>query len=173
MSADANIDLWRSSLWQQLGAAIDMLDNAITACPDDLWDDGPPATAFWYLVYHTLFHLDLGLTGSVADFKPPPPFTLAELDPAGVYPERTYSKVEMRVYLDQVRTKCRTTIAGMSDARAAEPSRIPWIEVPIFELYLYNLRHVQHHTARLYLILRQRTDSAPGWVKRARVERSG
>lgn len=36
------------------------------------------------------------------------------------------------------------------------------------ELLLYNMRHVQHHTAQLNLILRQETDSAPGWVARGR-----
>ena len=34
-----------------------------------------------------------------------------------------------------------------------------------------NLRHVQHHTAQLNLLLRQRTDSAPRWVSRGRERR--
>jgi hypothetical protein len=29
-------DFWKTLLWQQLGAAIDMLENAMHACPDDL-----------------------------------------------------------------------------------------------------------------------------------------
>ena len=28
---------WKTALWQQFGAAIDMLHNAIEACPDALW----------------------------------------------------------------------------------------------------------------------------------------
>jgi hypothetical protein len=36
------------------------------------------------------------------------------------------------------------------------------------ELLLYNMRHVQHGAAKLNLILRQRTGSAPPWVARAR-----
>jgi len=35
------------------------------------------------------------------------------------------------------------------------------------ELLLYNMRHVQHHAAQLNLILRQKVDSAPGWVAQA------
>jgi hypothetical protein len=31
--------LWRTILWQQFGAAIDMLENALVACPDELWSD--------------------------------------------------------------------------------------------------------------------------------------
>ena len=30
---------WRTIIWQQFGAAIDMLDNALRACPDELWRD--------------------------------------------------------------------------------------------------------------------------------------
>lgn len=26
-------------IWQQFGAAIDMLNNAMNACPDDLWTE--------------------------------------------------------------------------------------------------------------------------------------
>jgi hypothetical protein len=28
---------WKMILWQQFGAAIDDLDNALRACPDELW----------------------------------------------------------------------------------------------------------------------------------------
>ncbi len=169
--ADANP--WTASVWPQFGAAIDMLDNAIVACPDAVWDDGTQSPLFWHMVYHTLFLLDVSLSGSVAGFTPPAPFTLSELDPAGVMPERTYSKVELRVYLDHCRTKCRTTLAEMTDARARERCSLPWIDLTMAELQLYNLRHVQHHAAQLNLILRQRTDDAPGWVRRTRVDRSG
>lgn len=62
---------WKATLWQQLGAAIDMLGNTVEACPDE-------------------------------------------------------------------------------------------------ELLLYNMRHVQHHTGQLNLILRQKTGSAPRWVAQAR-----
>jgi hypothetical protein len=36
----------------------------------------------------------------------------------------------------------------------------------VFELLLYNLRHVQHHAAQLNLILRQQVDAAASWVGR-------
>jgi uncharacterized damage-inducible protein DinB len=41
------------------------------------------------------------------------------------------------------------------------------VEIRFAELLLYNVRHVQHHAAQLSLILRQTTDSAPGWVGHA------
>ena len=33
--------LWTTALWQQFGAAIDMLDNAVIACPTTLWHAAP------------------------------------------------------------------------------------------------------------------------------------
>ena len=40
--------LWKTSLWQQFGTAIDILDDATSACPEQLWmvplwDVEPPA----------------------------------------------------------------------------------------------------------------------------------
>ena len=46
---------WSALLWPQLGAAIDMLENAVLACPDELWSDRSQRPEYWYVVYHTLF----------------------------------------------------------------------------------------------------------------------
>ncbi|HEX8244956.1 MAG TPA: DinB family protein [Longimicrobium sp.] len=161
---------WKRDVWRQFGAAIDMLGNAITACPDALWDDRSRQPEFWYLAYHTLFFLDLYLSPSVAGFAPPAPFNLDELDEAGVLPERPYTKDELLRYLEHGRQKCRATIAAMTDEDADEPRGFDWLEAGAFELLLYNLRHVQHHAAQLNLLLRQATNSAPGWARRAKGE---
>jgi hypothetical protein len=158
--------LWKTVIWQQLGAAIDMLENAMAACPDELWSDRSQRPEFWYVVYHTLFFLDLYLSGSVEGFVPPEPFTLDELDPAGVLPERPYTKEELQAYLEHGRAKCRATIEGLTEEKARRLCRFEWIELSGLEILLYNLRHVQHHAAQLNLILRQKTDSAPRWVAR-------
>lgn len=153
-------------VWRQLGAAIDMLENAITACPDALWDDRRQPPEFWYVAYHTLFFLDFYLSEREEGFAPPEPFTLDELDPAGVMPPRTYSRDELLRYLRHGREKTRALVASLTDARAAEARRFLGREWTILEWLLSSMRHVQHHTAQLNLILRQRTDSAPGWVGR-------
>ena len=160
--------LWRASIWQQFGAAIDMLDNALRACPDTLWRDRSQQPEFWYVVYHTLFWLDLYLSGAVESFAPPAPFTLDELDPAGLLPERPYTKGELQTYLDHGRTKCRATIEALTDEQAHRRCGFAWGEVSFAELLLYNMRHVQEHASQLSLILGQKTDSAPGWVVQAK-----
>jgi hypothetical protein len=155
---------WRTIIWQQFGATIDMLENALHACPDDLWSDRSQRQEFWYIVYHTLFWLDLYLTGSLEGFAPPAPFTLDELDPAGVLPERPYTKAEMQTYLDHGREKCRTTIAALTDEQANRPCKFSWMQLSFAELLLDNMRPVQYHAAELNVILGDKTGSAPNWV---------
>ena len=159
---------WKAILWQQFGAAIDMLENAVVACPDELWNDQSRRPEFWYLVFHTLFFLDLYVYGSVEGFAPPAPFTLDELDPEGVLPERAYTKDELQAYLELCREKCRKAIDALTDEKAWQRCSFEWVDVGEAELILYNLRHVQHHAAQLNLILRQTIDSAPRWVFKAK-----
>lgn len=159
-------------LWRQFASAIGMLERAIHACPDELWSDPsrPPewkdddVVGFWYVVYHTLFWLDCYLTGSREGFAPPEPFNLDEFDPAGTLPERAYSKAELLDYLDHGREKCRVTIAALTAEKAARLCEFPWVRLSFGELLLDNMRHVQHHTAQLNLILRQNVQAAPGWI---------
>jgi hypothetical protein len=90
--------MWRTALSRQFEAAIDMLENALRACPDELWteslwkvmpdhpgvwpsdhsaEDSARASdgaiqvfsAFWYLGYHVLFFMDLYLSGGFEQFE--------------------------------------------------------------------------------------------------------
>lgn len=163
----------RTILWQQFGAAIDDLDNAIRACPDELWRarlwDDPAEEKFflpefWYVVYHALFWLDLYLTGAEEGFVPPSPFALIEQDENGPIPERPYTKQELQGYLEGCRKRCQTTIESMTDEEAQRICRFGWGEISFAELLLYSMRHMQGHAAQLNLLLGQKTGSAPVWV---------
>lgn len=157
-------DAWKEIVWRQFGGAIDMLANAVRACPEELWGDRGRRPEFRHVVYHTLFYLDLYLSGSAEGFAPPEPYTLDELDPAGLMPGRVYAKEEMLGYLRHCREKCRATVRGMTEERARALCVFRWGEVSFAELLLYNLRHVQHHAGQLNLMLRRETGAAPGWV---------
>jgi len=157
---------WKAEMWGQFGAAIEMLENAMVACPDDLWGDRSRRPEFWYVVYHTLFFLDFYMSDSSEGFVPPAPFTLDELDPAGILPDRVYAKDELRAYLEHGRGKCRARIAGLTGEEAHQPCRFMDRTLTVAEFMLYNLRHLQHHAAQLNLMLRQTIDSAPRWVSK-------
>jgi len=164
---------WRTIIWQQFGAAIDMLENALLACPNELWSDRSRRPEFWYVAYHTLFFLDFYLSDTDRGFAPPAPFGLEELDPAGVLPDRVYTKDELHTYLEHGRRKCRAAIAALTDEKARQRCRFERPDVTNAELLVYNMRHVQHHAAQLNLILRQTIDSAPRWVARTKIKLGG
>lgn len=163
---------WKMVTGRQLDASIRMFEDAVRRCPDELWtesmwpdDTMPPAfSAVWYVVYHTLFWLDLYLSGAVEGFAPPAPFTLAELDPAGVLPDRVYDRAELLAYLDHCRRKGRAVIEAMTDEQAARLCSFPWGELPFAELLLDNMRHVQEHGAQLRLFLGQRAGQSARWL---------
>lgn len=165
---------WNTSVWRQFGAAIDMLDNALRACPDELWQERlynersvqPEFAEFWYVVYHTLFWLDFYLSDSAEGFAPPAPFTRSELE-AGLLPERVYTKAELQSYLEHGRNKCRARLEALVDALVPQQSRPDWPDMSVAELLLYNMRHVQEHAAQLSLFLGQKVGTAPGWVSKA------
>lgn len=165
------LDIIRTALWNQFGAAIQTLENAITACPEAIWADRSAKPQYWFLAYHTIFWLDLYLSDTYESFVLPAPFTLNEMDDALVFPEKPYTKEELLTYLAHCRTKFHAKIEALTEETARQRFVLESMDYNVVELMLYNMRHVQHHAAQLNLILRQRTDSAPGWVSGARNRR--
>lgn len=184
---------WRTALWRQFGAAIDMLEHALVACPEALWKERlwptPPAppfppqfAEFWYVSFHALVWLDLYLSGIPEEqFAPPAPFAQGELDSVEALPERPYTKEELRAYLASVRQKCHTTLLALTDEQARRPVAYPWAAgqpISFLELLLYTLRHVQEHAAQLSLLLGQHAipaipDANLDWVARAKGDPDG
>ena len=180
--------LWTTALWKQFGAAIDILDNAVVACPDALWrerlwNDPPPPwfprqfAEFWYVTFHTVVWLDLYLSGvPEEEFAPPAPFAQGVLDSAEAAPERAYTREELRSYLASVRQKCRATITALTDEQARRPVEYPWSDgqpISYLELQLYNMRHVQGHAAELSLFLGQHGIQIDAWATRAQAHPDG
>ena len=163
----------REAVAGQFGASLDMLEHAIEACPDALWTAGPPWQQFWYLASHTLWWLDYYLSGQPTTFEPPPPFGMEEADPAGVLPPRAYTREELLAYLAHGRSRCAAVLRALTDESAARPCGYPRKSFSALELHIYNLRHVQHHTAQLQLLLRQGGVEPPRWVGRAAADWPG
>jgi hypothetical protein len=160
----------KQMLWRQYAVAIDSFGDALRACPDELWEQqlwddqmdqwvAAGFSAFWYLGYHTLFWLDLYLTGAEEGFVPPAPFALVEMQANEVLP-RTYTRDELLSYLEYCRSKCHDTVATLTHEQAYRMCRFPWGALPFAELQLYNLRHVQEHAAQLHMFLGQQAGKA-------------
>ncbi len=176
------VEAFKNTLWTNFGAAIDMLKGAIASCSDELW---LKEKRFFYITYHTIIFIDYYLSCPVADFQPLLPYSIAgsAMLPAGavddVIPNKPYTKQEMLDSVSSLREKCKSTIACATEASLTQrwitdaevnlhglcPSTVT--RYTVLEILFYNLRHVQHHAAQLNLILRQETNSAPGWVPQA------
>jgi hypothetical protein len=174
--------IFRQCLWRNFGAAIDMLRNAIVACPDELWQNDKK---FFYLAYHTIIFLDYYLTYPVKKFRPLLDYTIRDVDHLpveavdDVIPNRVYSKEEFSVSLSSIREKCGALIKQSSE----ETLKDRWIKdeevdihglcpsvvlnYSVLEILFYNFRHVQHHVGQLNLLLRQTANIASNWVSQA------
>ena len=163
---------WKIAIKSQLGAAIMTLENALHACPEELWRgkmwqepaDFQGCSEFWYVAYHALFYLDYYLTLDNQDFMPPAPFTLSEFDPAGLLPDRVYSREELFAYLSYCRQKHLTVMGNLTDEQADRVMNFPWGTLSFGELLLDNMRHVQEHAAQLNMFLGQHIDLQSRWV---------
>jgi hypothetical protein len=159
----------KTSVWQQFGAALDTLDDAINSCPDALWsavlwedEDDPRYGQLWFIAYHTLFWLDLFLTGSYEDFAPPAPFV------RGVLPEKPYTKADVLAYLKQCRQKSKAAIEALTDEKAYQICTFKWMTPTFLELQLYSMRHIQEHAAQLHYFLGRNGVSGQDWIPKAR-----
>ncbi len=160
---------YRTIVWNQYGAAFDMLDDAIRLCPDhlwsaELWQDADDARygQVWFVAYHTLFWSDLFLTGSKDGFAPPAPFIRGRL------PDQPYTKEQVHAYLGDCRRRCQATLESLTDERANQRCLFEWMEPTFLELQLYAMRHVQEHAAQLSLLLGQHDVAGLDWVASAR-----
>lgn len=161
----------RDALKGQYHAALAMLKQTITDCPDDLWNAGPFTVPFWRVVYHTLYFTDLYLHQRIEDFRPwehhrgehhdlpwPADSATPISDP--------YSKSDMLEYWQVCDGKVDRAVDAL-DLDAPE-SGFPWHKtVPKLEHQLHNIRHIQHHLAILSGRLRPTNGIEIRWVRSA------
>jgi uncharacterized damage-inducible protein DinB len=166
-------NLWPRLIGRQFAAAVQMLQQAIEACPDDLWDDRTDGSPFWHLAYHALFYTDFYLSDSEKTFTAREYHEdEAQLLPgdyqgfAGVVstPTRAFTKDQLVAYGEHCVRKCAETFARLTDERALERCGFWWYELNVGEFMLNNLRHVQHHAGQLVLLLRRRADIGVDWL---------
>lgn len=164
----------KETIWNQFGASIDMLINVIAGCPDDYF---LTHKRFYYIAFHSAIFLDYYLTIPPGNYVPILPFTKKE--PADMpeeaigdlLPDKIYSKQEIVDYIKSSRVKCKNLVDSLTaerlNERFTEGNEPGDMDYPILEILLYNLRHTQHHTAQLNMLLRQDPGKKPEWIFRA------
>ena len=164
------MEILKQSLWSQFGATMDMLENVLHLCTDDFLQSHQK---FFYITFHTLIFLDYYLTLPPKNFVPTLSFTEVPKDniPAeaidDLLPDQFFTKTELLSYLKSSREKCKSLISRLGanpEIRFIEELEEGAMNYSIVEILLYNMRHVQHHTAQLNLLLRQEMIQSTPWV---------
>jgi len=148
-----------------------MLRSAIEACPEDLWVDTSYRNPFWHLAYHALFYTHLYLSPTEEEFEPWEKGRrgynfFAGSDWAGderVEAYLPYTREDILAYHALVHQRVPEFVAASS---LDGPSGFEWIPFDRFQLHLYNIRHLGHHTGQLIDRVRQATGSGINWVGR-------
>lgn len=164
---------WSEVIGRQTAAAIEMLRNAIQACPEELWDDRTEGSPVWHLAYHALFFCDMYLTDDLDSFEAPEfhvhphhflPGDYKEYAGVVTTPKTCYSREQLLEYADHCIEKSKDVFCGLTEERARERCGFWWYELNVGEFLINNLRHTQHHAAQLALILRRRADIGVEWM---------
>ena len=152
------------SLWSQFGAALEMLAESIQTCPKEVWEGNQ---VFSFQTYHTLFFLDYYLSTNPVGFAPPSEFSYSEFDEEPVIV--IFPQEMLLNYLAACKQKAQTLILGLDEQLASQRwiNESKTMDYSLFEILLYNLRHVQHHVGQFNLLLRQHIDQAPEWIEKA------
>jgi hypothetical protein len=120
-----------------------MLKEAVTLCPEELWDDTAYKNRFWNIAYHALFYTHLYLQLNLEAFSP---WEKHRPDSEQLQASNAYSKTEILEYL----MVCQDQAARQSPELDMDgPSGFYWIPMNKLELQFYNIRHLQHHTGEL------------------------
>jgi hypothetical protein len=152
------------AIQSQYQAALEMLRQAIAACPEELWNAEGDRNRFWRVAYHALFYTHLYLQKTIEDFVP---WSKHQDEYASLSAEQTegaaapYSKDDLLAYHALCQEQVRNLVPALDPDGG---SGFHWLPFTKLELQFYNIRHLQHHTGQLYERLRTQAGVGAGWV---------
>lgn len=159
-----------SIIQSQLLASLKMLKQAITLCPDEMWDAPEDRNRFWHIAYHALFYAHLYIHQDMSHF------VLWEnhrenynymgdvaWDPSKKpVLDQPYTKGEILAYWEFVAQEVARIVPTL-DLTAAE-SGFEWLPISKMEHQVYNIRHTMLHTGDLAERLGARAGIDVDWV---------
>jgi hypothetical protein len=168
MSMDSIADI-KGAVQSQYLAALAMMREIVTQCPERLWHTPETKNQFWHIAYHALFYTHLYLHRSESDFVPWPKHRdeYESLGPLPWPPYRPpnigapYSREDILEYLDYCLDEIINKVA---DLEIASNSGFSWLPFGKLELQFYNIRHLQHHIGELAERLGAQAGIDVAWV---------
>ena len=153
----------------QYQAALGMLKQAITRCPESVWDDPGDKTRFWHIAYHALFYTHLYLQHSEQEFTPwaqhRDQYQFMGRVPWPPHDEpqigEPYGKDEVLAYLELCQAEVEDKVPALN---LEAESGFYWLPFGKLELQLYNIRHIQQHAGELMERLGTRANIEVDWI---------
>jgi hypothetical protein len=153
----------KETIKSQYYASLEMLKQAIEACPESLWYGPEYPSPFWRIAYHALVYAHFYLQPSEADFVPWEKHQAGYrfLGSDGEGAGEPYNKEELLAY----HRLCSEQVGEQVTAVDLEAeSGFHWLPFDKLELQIYNIRHIQEHTGELYERLGTAGGPEVGWV---------
>ena len=158
-------------LTNQFHAALCTLNECIDRCPDSAWNSKIVNLEFNQAAFHTLIYTDYYLGDGEETFRRQL-FHRENEGRFGDYEEfedrvqvATYERSFIQAYMAHCRTKLSETIAAETAESLSAESTFPWLTFSRAEVYVYTIRHIQHHAAQLILRLRRDYQQDMPWFK--------
>jgi hypothetical protein len=167
------LDTFKSLVTNQLEATLCTVNACIDRCPDVAWNSPVANYRFCRVVFHTLFFADYYLGQDESSFQQQS-FHRDNQEFFGDYeefedrpPVALYDKPSLKRYLEHCRTKGAAVLAAETTATLQARAGFPRRACSRAELYVYNIRHIQHHAAQLSLRLRLDFHEDIPWIAHA------
>jgi hypothetical protein len=159
----------KNEIISQYRAGLKMLTDAVERCPENLWNSEQYENRYWRIVYHTLHYTALYLSGGLDNFKS---WKIHRKDyhilgPVSYNGEPIeipviYTREELLEYAGVIHDDCEKAV---NDIPLDKNSGFDWLPINRFELHLYNIRHLQHHTGQLIEQLHHHGIQGIKWIK--------
>jgi len=165
------LETYKQLTANQFDAALCMLDSCVERCPDAMWNIPVANLKVCQVAFHALFFADYYLGPPDDDSFRRQPFHRDNMHIFRDYEELEdraqvllYDKSAIKAYLDHCRNKASQAIAAETEASLAAPCGFARKPFSRAELYVLNIRHIQHHTAQLSLRFRLDAHDGAPWV---------
>ncbi len=165
------VDTFKALIAKQFEAALCTLHTCVEQCPPVAWDAPVAKLAFCQAAFHAVFYADCYL-GPDTESLNQQAFHRDNPDIFRDYEELEDREQKLRYDKESIITYsafCRRKASEVIAAETAETLNarcgFDWLPFSRAELYLYNIRHIQHHAAQLILRLRLSTDVDTPWSK--------
>ena len=162
-------EIFKDAIKEQYGASIKMLENLITNCPDELWEDNNRETIISQVVYHTLFFIDFYLSKTNEEkgqFKGKLGDDFMGERTDGMEWNKIYSKEELLSYAKDTRIKANKRFSNLTIEELASESLFEWHGNSVLSSLMYNLRHIMLHVGALHVRINAVNEEPMKWVSK-------